>query len=217
MSLADIGSIMDLAKIESSKLEESFEQLKNTDIPSVVSRMKNNPDEVEKIIDEQMGSITPEMMEKARKLISEGQGQQILKEMMKKGVNPSELKNKILKQKKELKKANKTTIQKVSYQNVIHITNSRQAKVRKIQSDNIEVSVKAILNAPSAVELSCSRLSKGPFAKKTLKVWYNPEKPGKNKRSSKIMGFPVGSDLIILSVGDDIDLKSFELMETYLK
>lgn len=172
------------------------ETLKNTNISDMLNQMAANPEEVNKMMEDSMNQMTPEMMEQARRLAMGGQGDQIMREMQKRGIDPKAMRAQMLQQQRALRGLTRKTGD--STLEVILITTSRQAKVRKIPRDNITAAVASILKCPSPVELSCSRLAQGPLVGHTIKVWYDPERPGKNRRASKIIGFPIGGEIVIV-------------------
>lgn len=51
---------------------------------------------------------------------------------------------------------------------------------------------------------------------KTIKVWYDPGYPGKNKRTSKIVGFPIAGNLLIIMDEGDLTEKDFIAAESLL-
>jgi hypothetical protein len=239
VSLNDLESIMKAAEVESKLLESENEccsqisgnnqsnasetpqvssedikdALKNTNIAAMLNQMAANPDEVTKMMEESMNHMTPEMMEQARKLAMGGQGGQIMREMKKRGLNPKALKAQLAEQQKALRAVRVTT----STKQAILITHSKRARSRKLPHDNVSAAVGNILNCSEPVELSCSRLAQGPLAEKTIKVWYNPEATGKNRRASKIVGFSVGGEIIIVMEEGDLTEANFALAEQKLE
>ncbi|CAH6420061.1 Hypothetical protein HVR_LOCUS1086 [uncultured virus] len=190
------------------------EALKNTNISTMLNQMAADPDNVAKMMEESMGKMTPEMMEQARKLAMGGQGEQIMKEMQKRGMDPHAMRAQIMEQQRMLRGTGGNTSD--ATQQVILINKSRQLKIRKISPASLQLSVSGILRAPSPVELSCSRLAQGPLAGKTIKVWYDPEQPGVNRRSKKILGFGVGGDIIIVMMEGNLSEKDFLAAEKRL-
>ena len=188
--------------------------LNNTNISSVLQQMTSNSDEVGKMMEESMSRMTPDMMEQARKLATGGQGKQIIREMQKRGMDPKAMRAQIQKEKRALRGQGTKPIGE-TFQ-VILITLSRQSKSKSIPRDNINLTIGNILKCPSPVELSCSRLALGPLAGKTIKVWYDPERLGKNRRASKILGFPVGGEIVIILEGEDLTEKDFLSAEKHL-
>lgn len=195
----------------------SFEEFKESLTPSNISNMLNKmastPEDMGKLIQESMGKINPDMLEQARKLVSGGQGDQIIREMKKKGLDPVKMRKDIQKQQKLVRKT--VNAQQETIQGLL-ITASRQIRVKKIPLKDIKSSVISLIKCPNPVELPCSRLEQGPLANKSIKIWYNPDHAGKNKRASKIIGFPMGGEILILSEIGDLSEKDFlEVEETF--
>ncbi len=185
------------------EVEKVDGELKNVDMSTILNQLSNlNTNDLTKIMEDSMNQITPEMMEQARRLTSGGQGEQLMKEMQRRGMNPQAMRSELLKQRNSLKgyhsKKNENTKQ------VIHITRSRQIKERSIPNGEISAAVATILRIPNPVELSCSRLARGPLSGQVIKLWYNPEESGKNRLSSKIIGFPIGGEAVIVSATEDL-------------
>jgi hypothetical protein len=38
----------------------------------------------------------------------------------------------------------------------------------------------------------------GPLAGKTIKLWYDASHTGKNRRATKLMGFPIAGDVLVV-------------------
>ena len=241
VKLHDLESIMKAAETESSLLEDPLpesgsniehltspqeipsihnpndvkEALKNTNISAMLNQMAANPEEVNKMMEESMSRMTPEMMEQARKLAMGGQGDQIMKEMKKRGLDPRVLKAQMREQQKALRGLENKNI--ADTKQVVLITTSRQVKTRKLPNDNYLPNIKTILKCNDPVELSCSRLAQGPLSGKTIKVWYNPEHTGKNRRATKIVGFPIGGEIIVIVEEDNLTETNFLAAEKTLE
>jgi hypothetical protein len=229
VSLTDIESLMSAAEKESfSLMDEGAEQvpelvpasvqpepaqadqpvptgadkiragLTNTNIATVLDRFASDPGEVTQMMKDSMGQISPDMMEEAKKMISNGQGQQILREMQRRGLNPMDLREQLMEHQRAMRVPKGTDGKRV-----VVITNNRQLRMRSVPADAVALGVHSILKSPTTKELSCSRLANGPLAGKTIKVWCDTENKGKNRRLSKIVGFPVGGDgVIVMEEGD---------------
>ena len=239
--LHDFNSIMNAAKQESDTMREVSEQvpevsavveapvqknnnplpeipspadvkaaLNSTNIATILDRMGDNPEEMAKAMEESMGQLSPEIMEQARKLAAGGQGAEIMAEMKRRGMDTDAIRTQMLKQHQALKGM---IPRSVDGKSVILITNNRQVKTRRVPPTAIPDSAEAILNSSKPVELSCSRLAVGPLTDKTIKIWCDPERKGKNKRLSKILGFPVGGEGLIVVEDGDLDEKTFLVAE----
>lgn len=199
--------------IKVPNMDEIKDAMKNVNIGEMLRQINNNPDEAQKMMAESLSKITPDMMEKARKLAMGSQGENVRKEMQKRGVNPHELKAQFLQQQRLMRQASKSNSKE---KKVVFVTKSRTVKTRTIPEDSIESYISKILKVSTPIQLSCSRLALGPLAGKTIKVWYDPEAKGKNRRSTKILGFPVGSELVIVMEEGDLTEKDFLTVEAQL-
>lgn len=210
MNSSNFEELMKLAEKESGKMEETVEPLAN---PVTLDNITTKTEEFSKFVQQ----ITPEMMDKAKKLISEDQGKKLMEEMEKRGIDSQMLKSEVVKQKNTLRGLTKTSDTK----QVLLITNSRQVKVRNVNVYNMETIIKSILKSGKVVELSCSRLASGPLLGKTVKLWCNPDLPNEgnssiNKRLTKIIGFPIGGEGIIVLEDGNLNEKDFLLAEKRL-
>ena len=89
------------------------------------------------------------------------------------------------------------------------ITASRQVKQRWVPLDNVRLCISQNIHTDNPIEMACSRLSIGPWADKTIRLWYNPERKGNNKRASKLAGFGVGGEIFIMLDKHDIQIDEF--------
>lgn len=177
--------------------------LNSANLSSVLSKISDDPGEVGRIMTESMGHMTPAMMEQARKLAQGGQGDQIKREMLKMGMDPRQMQVQLKEQRRQQRSLDKLLGKVDNNKRVVLITSSRQLKGRMFSSTSFRESIAHAVHTLNPVELSCSRLAVGPLEGKTVKLWYNPERKGKNQRSSKIIGFPIaGEAVIVMDEGD---------------
>lgn len=200
VSLDNIPNVHDNYNQHPNIAEEVKAALNNTNIATMLNRMSNNPDEVSKMMEQSMSHMTPDMMEQARKMAMGGQGQQVLQEMKRRGLDSNAIRSQFLEQQRAIRamSANNDNTKQA-----VLITSSRQLKMRNIPLGSVQTAVENIIKSGEPVELSCSRLALGPLTGKTIKVWCDTSRKGKNKRLSKIVGFPVaGEGLVIMDEGD---------------
>ena len=189
--------------------EQLKQAMANIDINSVLNKMTSDPEQTKKVMAETMNKMTPEMIEQAKKLAQGGQAERIMKEMQKRGMNPHQMKAEMEQQRKALRNLAVKSMGPVK--KALIITLNRQLKSRTIPTDNVQASVVSILHCAEPAEVSCSRLALGVWSGKNIKVWYDASLKGKNKRASKLTGFPVAGDILIHS--DDGDLSEEEFLE----
>lgn len=217
-SLPNIPGVDSNQEVETTpfNIDQVKDALKNTNISTMMNQMAANPETVTKMMEESMSRMTPDMMEKARKMAMGGQGEHIMKEMQKRGMDPHAMRAQVLEQQRMLRGLTKSS---TATKQAILITKSRQIKTRQIALDSgsIQMSAAAILKAASPVDLSCSRLARGPLAGKTIKAWYDPEQGGVNRRAKKIVGFPVGGEILIVMEEGSISEKDFLTVEKQLE
>jgi hypothetical protein len=189
-----------------SSSEKNPETLDVSKMPSMSELMNHigtlDTNELTRIMGESLNNVSPEMIDQARRLATGGQAEQIMKEMNRRGVNPQALRSDLLRQRNALRGMN--TKKPGVTKRVLYITRSRQIKERDIPIHDMNASINAILRVSNPIELSCSRLAKGPLTGHTIKLWYDPNESGKNRLSSKLIGFPIGGEAVIISETDDL-------------
>ena len=196
-------------------MDEIKHRMANLNIGTILDKMVADPEQTKKLMTESAGNMTPDMMEKAKKLAQSGQADHIIKEMQKRGMSPHAMRADMEQQRKtmralEVKNTGPT-------KKVLVITLNRQLKSRSIPVDATLTNIASIIHCPTPVEISCSRLAFGPWANKTIKVWYDAALKGKNKRSSKVVGFPVAGDILIHCENGDLTEEEFVLIEQQLE
>lgn len=191
--------------------------LNNIDFSEVISKVTSNSEDVANLAAQSAGHITPSMMEQARKHANGEQGKKIKEEVVRQGLcNRATLEN-MKEQKKLYDQANIKA--KGVAQKTILITSSKQIKIKEIHpknSDKLKEEIGGILKTNNPTELLCSRLSKGPLENKTIKVWYDAKCKGNNKRATKIIGFQIAGDLLIMIDNEDLSEQNFREVEKLL-
>lgn len=181
-------------------MSEDKDCLKDQDIAKALEEFTSNDDLMSKLASE-LENISPEKIKEAKKLAQSEKGKEILNACANKGIDSKVMRETYLAKQLETKGLSKdTTNKKVA----VLITTSRQLKLRNIPLNNVSECADKIINSNQRpVELSCSRLAIGPLQGKTIKVWCDTTRKGKNRRLSKILGFNVAGDgLIIMEEGD---------------
>ncbi len=190
-----------------------FRNISNTEINNVLDNISANSDDFIKIINDSMNGFDPEMKEQAKKIATSGQGANIIKEMQKRGMNPHSMRAQMKAHKKNM---SLTENQGSKQKKAILITSSRQLRVRSVPENFTERDAASIIECEKPLEISCSRLATGLLLGKTIKAWYNPEIRGKNRRASKIVGFAIAGDLLIIMNEGDLDEHRFLQSEKLL-
>jgi hypothetical protein len=176
---------------------------------SIVNMVKDFSENPSKIQDLIKNTLTPDLMEQAKKMVNSGSGQieQLMKEMQKKGVNPETLKSEVFKATRQLKSA-KLRDGSAGHTCLL-INQKRQCKTREYSPGAEKYLAVNALHCSAPVEISCSRLAIGPLAGKVVKAWFDATNKARNRRSSKLAVFAVGGELLIIV--EDHDLTEHEL------
>ncbi len=197
-----------------NNIQNIKETLNNIDYSEVISKLANNPSEVAHLVGESASQLNPTMMEQARKQAMGSRGEQIKKELLRQGIDNRDMKNQLLQQKKEFQKMNDKT--KGAVKQAILITSSKLLNKRNIAILTITSEAKNIICSDDAVEISCSRIALGNLSGMTIKAWYDPKRQGKNVRASKIIGFKVAGDLLVIMEEGDLSETDFLAAEKQL-
>lgn len=186
--------------------------LNNDTISDVMKNMTQQPEKLTEMLEKSMKHVSPEMMDQARKLVNGGQGDRILKEMQRRGLNPHAMRSKIKDHQKNMKGLG--TSRSGPMRKAIIITLSRKLKSRNIPIDSTKISIDSILKSTdTSVEILCSRLSQGPLVGKTVRLFYNSLATSKNRRASRVAGFQIGGDVLCMIDDYDITESDFVLAE----
>jgi hypothetical protein len=173
------------------------------------NKLKENPAEMEKL----MSTVSPDMIKQVQQLFNGGKGAQSTSSSQRNKTN-NDMRSLAMEHQRMLSKISSKDGAKTK--KVIFITANRVLKVKSIPDAMISVSAGSLLKCTDPIELSCSRLALGPLTGKTIKVWYDPSAPGRARRSSKILGFSVGSSLLIVMDEGDLTEKDFTAAESEL-
>lgn len=151
--------------------------------------------------------------EMIKKFMDSGNGQVILDEAKKLGIDPKLLMQKMAQYNRAMKakaprKGDKTTT-------VVVLNSKRQFKEQTVIAGFADTTASALLGGP-AVEIKCTRMAVGPLAGKTVKVWYLPDDPKPNRRAKRLTGFKVGSNIIIGCAEGPVTAKMITAVEKIL-
>lgn len=227
-SLTDIDSIMKAAQEEVSSMSTDTveivtssappapntvtlsEMLNTQNINDAVNQLQSDPDSIAEALQQ---SMSPELMNRARQLAAGGNQTALTNMLNKKGVSMKKLRAEA-KEKKKLH--NKVTSELAGpTQSVVLITQGRQHKVKQLHKQNLKDEIIKLIG-DGAVQLPCSRLCKGPLSDNSVNLWYNTKHLGKNKRTSKLIGFPIGGPAVIVCSDTDLNLNDFLTAEKSL-
>jgi len=191
---------------------EAINEAMNSDkLASMFSRLADHPEDITKMMKENpIPNMTPEMNAKMSKLATSGNATQMLKHMQQKGMDPLAMRKQIKKQEQEQKDLRKANPQAhVETKKAILITTNRQTKIRDIPVALVKETAQKIIKSPDTISMSCSRLALGPLENKEIRAWYDPKHQGKNKRTSKLVGFPIGGELLLICEDGDLTEEDF--------
>ena len=191
--------------------------LSNENISKLLKNFNNNSNNnSNNILGDSMSNLTPDFIDNAKKLFSNGKSQELLKSLKKEGINLDDLKSKLSPHIDTFKSMSKNT--KHPTQKCILITSNRQLKVRYLPVSNVSIipldkepnhnlfiSTSKLLKISNPTNFICKRLSIGIFSNKEVTIWYDKTQAGKNKRASKIAGFNIAGDILISLHNEDLN------------
>lgn len=101
----------------------------------------------------------------------------------------------------------------------ILITAKRQVKERWVPAHSVKECIAQNINTSASdyLEIPCSRLATGVWENRTIRLWYNPHRIGKNSRASKIAGFKIAGEVFIMMDDYDMILEDFITCEKILR
>lgn len=193
--------------------EDIKNYVKNTDVSNMISQIASNPNMISDAMTQAMNSLSPDMMEQAKKLATSDMGQKLMSEMTQRGVNPHLLRKEFQHQQKLMR----GLVKKGDVQDVLYINSKRQCSVRSIPRNSIRSAVETILKSKDVVELPCSRLAKNEWSNKTVSIWYVNNCKLKNRRTNRLAGFTINSEIIIVVIDPVEGAEDVVVSEAILK
>lgn len=175
------------------------------DLASVIEEIKANPSVLSEVMEQAGRNIDPNLIKQAQKMIANGSFDDVLNNLKQQGGDTKALQKLISKQVSNVGPT----------QQVLFINRNRSVISKAVSKENMIKDIRAILKTVEPVEATCSRLALGPWEGKSIKVWYNPNAVGKNRLTSRVLGFTTGSEIIIVSE-DDLKIKDFEVVDSQI-
>lgn len=200
---------------ESNNLPSIKEAINSANLGSIVSKLTSDPNNIANIMEQSLSKLTPEMIEEAKKLSSGGYGQNVIKEMQRRGMDVNAVRNTMNKNKRAMKKSNPKPKNLEGCKSVVMVTQTRRLKPRTIENAE-SYTIAGVLHVENPIAMPCSRLAVGPLKDKTVTVWCDPSRTDKNRRLSKILGLVVGGDGLVVVNDENLTLKDFEAAEKLL-
>jgi hypothetical protein len=97
-----------------------------------------------------------------------------------------------------------------STKKIVCIGISGKMKTRYVTHRNKLFIIKECIHCDDPMEIPCSRVCIGPLESNTIRLWYNPNRVGKNKKISKIVGFPICGEVVFEDKLNDLDTTTLE-------
>lgn len=187
----------------------------NADISRMANQLTQNPEMMTGLIDKIPDVISPEMMAQAQKLVGSGQAEKLIGQMKDRGIDPQAMRSQLVQRQSKAKgmvKHDETT------QTVIIVNMTKQTKVREFQKVKMleSAAVNLKIKPEDVKDISCRIMAQGILEGKKVKIFYNPNDKAINKRVKKIVGFPIGGDVIFYIENENLTEQDFENVEKYI-
>lgn len=206
-------------ELSAETLKNILSNIDGSKISDVLDQFSQNPEEFSQLIEASKNSLSPDLLEKAKKIANSAQGAQVLNEMNKKGINQKDLRTQVKNRQKNqdaLAKLLNLPSPDIQSRRGFLVTSSRQIKTKEISVNVPTYSAKNILRCSEPVETNCSRLALGPLKTKTIKIWYDPTQTRKNKRATLLAGFQISGDMLIFCPDADLTEQDIIAVEKLL-
>lgn len=187
------------------------EAMKGTNLNTAITSLMNDPAKLSALMEESVGKMTPQMQEQAKKMASSGKIDTVMKELQRQGKSPKLLKKEMDAQHKLFKATQPKPTGPTK--RIVMITSNRQLRSKTVPATDMQKTANDVMKVSTAIGLACSRLAVGPFYNKTVTIWYDEKNPTKNKRASKLLGYSIGGDVMIVVDECDIEETEFEEAE----
>ena len=173
------------------------------DFIKLLESAENNPEILEGLA---TSGFSQDDIKQAMSMVKNGKFEDLHKNLKDKGFDMDAIKEKV--------KSIRSTFNQVKksihgpYRKAILINASRKLKIKEVG-----FSPKRFFTCPDVVELICSRLSRDG---RQIKIYYDPNHGGHNRRASHLAGFRVGGNLLIVDATKTDDKMITDLPEKYI-
>lgn len=191
--------------------EQSLEQVlggNKDQVNQIVNKLVNNPQEMLEIAEEVSEHITPDLLERAKKLSTGSAGQNLSKTLQQKGMSRKELMS-LQKQMKHSVNKSKMHYPGEKQQKVVHITKTRQLKEKTIYGNDAMKSVQSMLGSTSFSMNTSKRLAVGPLAGQQVHV-YSSNVGAKNRLATRLLGSAVMGEAVIVCQNGNVTKADIE-------
>lgn len=187
----------------------------NNPIPQVMQKLSANPDKMSGLIEKVLPHTTPDMMAKAKKMVQSGQGQQLVRQMQRRGYDPHRLRQKAKSHMNTLE----SSVQKkepIPCRKAIFITINKKIKSKDIPINNINGTINSLIKTETPSKLPISVLATGAWQGLNLICYCNPNDGGRNDIMSKLLDSNIMGDVLILCTAKDLMVEDFNQIAGYV-
>jgi hypothetical protein len=150
-----------------------------------------------------------DLKDKLVDILSTKEGKKLSENVKKSGLKRKDA----LKAQKQMKKQEKLLNPPQIQKNAVMITFNRKIKNIKLNTKNIEESIKKLIKPNELAEIKVPNFSVGKFENINIKIWYDPSLGGVNKKISRLLGYNISGDVIILCDNQDFTSNDFLYIE----
>lgn len=150
-----------------------------------------------------------DLKDKLIDVLSTKEGKKLSENVKKSGLKRKDA----LRAQKQMKKQESLLNPKQIQKNAVMITLNRKIKNVKLNSKNIEESIKKLIKPNELAEIKLPNFSIGKFENINIKLWYDPSLGGVNKKISRLLGYNISGDVILVCDGQDFTDNDFLYIE----
>lgn len=189
------------------------------DINRMLGHLGQNPEMMGDVMNKIPNVISPDMIDQVKKMFPGGvQGQnaeKMLAQLTQNGLDPQTMRSQMV---QKQNKAKGMVAHNDKTQTVIILTIQKQLKVREfLKNDMMEAaSVNLKVATEGLKDIDCGMMCQSIFKNKQVRIFYNPHDKTVNKRAKKLVGFPIGGDVIFYLVDENLTEADFLAVEKYM-
>ena len=181
-----------------------------------LSNTSNTNTEGRRITEEQLShvmrsGVLRDAANEAMHMVKTNEGEKLSKTVNKKGVTRSKMMReyKVMKKNMKQEEAPPPSLPRT----IIIVSENRQLTEKVVSLVTIKEDIKKILKCQEPIEVTAPLLSEGHLSGKDIKIWYDSNNKGRNRKLSKLAGIRCGGAGIIVCYTDDLTSDGIKFIE----
>jgi len=190
------------------------------DITKMLGKLGENPELMGDVMEKIPNVISPDMIDQVKKMFPGGpQGQsaeKMLAQLTQNGIDPQVMRSQMV---QKQNKAKGMVAHNDTTQTVVILTIQKQLKIREFSKNDLFTAAITNLKVPTVdnlKDIECGMMCQGLFKNKKVRIFYNPNDKTVNKRAKKLVGFPIGGDVIFYLENENLSEADFLTVEKYI-